>query len=268
MMRPKARTALLLYSLAAGAAVLWLVSQLPATMVSRWVGQASHQQVQLSHAQGTLWNGSAMLALIGPSGTGLSLPQRVQWRLGMQLDAWRPQLRLELMAQCCMQQAAQLTIGRMPGFLGAGLQLPASQWPLKALQGLGSPWNSMKLVGQLNVQPTQWLLNLSGNTLAGEVRAEINQLEVAMAPGLALGPFELRVGAPDAKPLDVGEPIVLKTLHGPLLLEGTGQWSPKGVSFKGTAHAEPDSKDRLLGLLTLLGEPQGDKHRLAWTQGS
>lgn len=268
MMRPKARTAWMGYSLAAGAAAWWLLSELPATLVSRWVGQASHQQVQLTHAQGTMWNGSAMLALLGPSGTGLSLPQRVQWRLSMQIDAWQPQLRLELMAQCCMQQPALLMVGRMPGFFGAGVQWPASQWPLDALQGLGSPWNSIKLAGQLNVHPTQWVLNWNGNTLAGEARAEIKHLEVAMAPGLALGPFELQVGAPGAQPVAVGEPIVLKTLQGPLVLEGSGQWNPKGLRFKGTAYAEPDSKDRLQGLLSLLGEPQGDRHRLAWTQGS
>jgi general secretion pathway protein N len=259
-----------LWQLAALLLLVWLVwTQLPATLLSRWVAHTSGGQVQLSHAQGTLWHGSATLALHGPSGAGLALPQRVHWDIGTRWAGPRPQIHLQLLADCCMQQPYEFTVGRMPGFWGVNMQLTTSQWPLRVLQGLGSPWNSVRIAGQLQIKPTQIKLNVNHETLQGAISLVVDHLQVAMAPGLALGRFELVLGQAQATNMEAGIPIILSTRQGPLLLEGQGLWSPAGgVNFKGTAHAEPASKERLQGLLTLLGEPQGDRHRLEWTHGS
>ena len=259
-----------LWQLAALLALAWLVwTQLPATLVSRWIAHASSGHIVLSHAQGTVWRGSATLAMHGPSGAGLAVPQRVHWDLGTRWPGFRPQLHLQLKAHCCMQQPYELTVGRLPGFWGLNVQISASQWPLEVLQGLGSPWNSVRIAGQLQTTPAHMKLNWADETVQGAISIVVDRLQVAMAPGLALGRFELVLGQAQATNMDAGIPVVLSTQQGPLMLEGQGLWSPaRGMSFKGTAHAEPSSKERLQGLLSLLGEPQGDRHRLEWTHGS
>lgn len=255
-------------SLAIVGMVGMVLALLPASLLSRWTAHKSLQQVQLQHPLGTLWHGSATLALQGPHGRGLSLPGRIHWQWSVSMPDWRPQIRLALDADCCMRQPAVLAIGRLSEFWGAELSMPASQWPLEVIQGLGSPWNSIALAGQLQTQPSQWQLNGMTQNISGTITVQVHDLQVAMVPGLVLGRFDLVATRPNSLTSNTPVLLTLRTQQGPLMLEGQGQLSPGGMRFKGTASAEPESKERLQSLLTLLGEPQGDQHRLEWIHGS
>ena len=248
---------------------LLMLAQLPANLVSRWIADASRGHIQLSHTHGTVWHGSGTLAIHGPSGAGLALPQRVQWSLSAHWAGIRPQLQLKLLASCCMQEPYVMAVGRMEGFWGLKMHFTDSRWPLEVLQGLGSPWNSIRVAGMLQIKSADMRLNWADATLEGVLPIVIDNLQVAMAPGQTVGRFDLLLGHAQITKMSAGIPVMLSTQQGPLMLEGQGHWTPaRGISFKGTAHAEPSSKDRLQGLLTLLGEPQGDRHRLEWTHGS
>lgn len=51
--------------------------------------------------------------------------------------------------------------------------------------------------------------------------------------------------------------VVLTTMHGPLRLAGTGQWSGARLRFRGEAQASPAEAAALASLLNIIGRRQG-----------
>ena len=77
------------------AVTLWA----PASWLARAVEHFSHAQVRLDQARGTVWNGSAQLALSGGSGSSdtVALPGLLNWKIR---PIWGA-MRVDLQASCC-----------------------------------------------------------------------------------------------------------------------------------------------------------------------
>lgn len=224
----------------------------PARLVAWGLAQATNAQVQLAQAHGTVWNGSAQLVLTGgqASQDRAALPGRLHWQL-------RPRwtgLQLRLNADCCtpatpldLQLSARLS--GLSAVLGDG----SSLWPAALLAGLGTPWNTVQLQGQLALQSRGLALHWAAGRLRlqGEAVLEARAMSSRLSTLKPLGSYRLHVQGGDSPTLQ------LSTLDGALQLRGQGQWVGQRLRFVGEAEALPERSDALSNLLNLLGSRQG-----------
>ena len=224
----------------------------PARWLAALVKQASGEQVVLTAPRGSFWQGSAQLVFAGGTGShdGVALPGQLTWRIRPAFGS----LRLELNADCCMQQALQVQI-KPAGWSGVQLAVSDSQsrWPAGLLAGLGTPWNTVQAQGalaastqNLNVRWTQGQLSLAG-------RLQLDALEMSsrLSTLRPMGSYRLL--------LQGGNPstLQLNTLDGSLVLTGQGQWIGQRLRFDGAASATPGSIDALSNLLNIIGRRNG-----------
>jgi general secretion pathway protein N len=243
----------LLWALLCGGvfALLWLA---PAQWLAQAVQNLSRQHVQLRQVRGTVWNGSAQWVLTSGSGgrEALALPQRVHWQLR---PLWNAGVSLDLQADCCTAQTLQLQLH--PDWHGLTLELTRadSVWPVQWLSGLGAPWNSMDLQGQLLLNSRGLQARWSGGEwlLSGEASLELRELSSSLSTLKPLGTYVLQLQA-GAVPV-----LTLQTREGRLQLEGRGSWQAGRFSFLGEARCKPGFESALNNLLGVLGQRAGDK---------
>ncbi len=257
--RPGRRLGLL-----AGATGLLLgaVCFVPARGLDLLINQASADHVRLLNARGTLWRGQADLVLAGGPGSAaaIALPQGVRWRL---TPAWSqgPVLRLELVAPCCVAQGLELLLGVAAGSARLELAPHSSQWPAAWLAGLGAPWNTVRLQGQLQLQTAgtgiEWTQGRA--RLTGPFELQALDLSSSLSTLKPLGSYRLRF-EPDA---DGSPRLQLDTLRGNLRLSGQAQWSGGRLRFQGQAEAAPDSERSLSNLLNILGRRDGARAHIS-----
>lgn len=234
---------------------------------SRWLAQAISSatagQLQLVNTRGTVWRGQADVLLTGGEGsqTRASLPQGVRWRLSPALLDGLPAMALELTAPCCTPQPMAMTL--KPRFGGAELRLAAarSHWPAHLLMGLGTPWNTLRMEGQLNLQTDGLSLRWAGGrgSLQGALALEAQDLASRLSTLRPLGSYRMDLRT-DAEGRNTA--LSLRTLHGRLRLQGEGQWVGGRLRFSGVAEAAPDSEAALANLLNIIGRRQGPRSLL------
>src|SRR5260364_170080 len=175
------------------------------------------------------------------------LPERIEWRTAFwPLLAGR--IQLSLRADGAMPAPVALEIMRKTASLGAGrLSLPAS-----IFTGLGAPFNTLGLKGEIQLEWKRW--RIFGNRGFGQLVLHLNRMQSRVARSAPLGSYRIRIQAEgDHATLE------LSTVHGPLLLEGRGGWRAQGgFSFQGAARARAQERDNLRPLLALLGPRSGD----------
>ena len=237
-------------SAAAGALLAALVLA-PASWLSRTVQEATDGRVLLSGAQGTVWAGSAQLLLSGGAQSqSLSrLPDGLQWRVR---PSWTG-LQIELTAPCCAPQGVQLEV-RMQG-LGVALTLQdqQSRWPAQLLSGLGTPWNTLQLQGNLNLQSRNLTLNVSNQNWAstGQLVLQAQGMSSQLSTLRPMGSYTLTLQGGATPSLQ------LQTTQGPLRLSGEGVWVGGRLRFTGEASAEPAQEAELANLLNIMGRRNG-----------
>lgn len=235
----------------------------PARWLAQGLAMASRGQVQLVNTQGTVWRGQADLLLTGGEGSRsqTALPQGLQWQLRPAWKAGGPALRLQLHAPCCTPQG--LTLTARPGWRGADLALDAlaSEWPTPLLTGLGTPWNTLRLEGRLQLQtPGLRLQWLAGRTrLDGALDIQLIDMASRLSTLRPLGSYRLSVNAPPGS--DVAT-LTLQTLGGELQLQGQGQWVGGRLRFRGEAQAAPGREAALTNLLNIIGRRDGARSLL------
>jgi general secretion pathway protein N len=225
----------------------------PARWVARAVEQATRGHVVLSEPLGTVWNGSAQLLLTGGAGStdAVALPRRVRWTLrpGMTAAAGT------LLAECCMAQPLPLQLHWRIG--GATLRLGdgSMRWPAALLAGLGTPWNTLQLDGDLQLSTrglsVEWaerrlLLSGQADLVAQNMSSRLSTLR-------PMGSYRinLRGGATPTLRLD--------TIDGSLRLSGSGQWVGRRLRFNGEATAAPEREAALSNLLNIIGRRNGPR---------
>ena len=224
----------------------------PARWLAALVRQASGEQVVLAAPRGSFWQGSAQLVFSGGAGSrdSLALPGQLNWRIR---PAWNG-LRLELKADCCMQQALQAQV-QPAGWDGVQLALSDSQsrWPAGLLAGLGTPWNTVQAQGELvaSTQGFKARWQHGQLSLAGRLQLDALQISSRLSTLRPMGSYRLL--------LEGGNPstLALSTLEGSLVLTGQGQWIGQRLRFDGTASSTPGSIDALSNLLNIIGRRNG-----------
>lgn len=223
----------------------------PAHWLAQLLHRASDGHVQLRQPQGTLWRGSAALVLTGGNGSrdAMRLPQRLQWQLR---PGWGG-LQLTLHASCCTTQPFELQLS--PAWPGVKLSIAAnrSQWPAQLLNGLGAPWNTLALEGQLVLTNDTLQATASAQHFAIEGALSLDALDLAsrLTTLRPMGSYRIRLQGGTSPALD------LSTLAGPLRLRGQGQWQGSHLSFAGEASAEPAQEAELANLLNIIGRREG-----------
>lgn len=236
-----------------------LLLQAPAHWGARWLASASNQHVLLVETRGSVWNGSGELVLTGGAGSrdASRLPGRVHWSLGWSAGA--PELRLRL--DCC--SAGELPVRVEPGLKRLRISLPTRAEPLLRLPaawlgGLGTPWNTLQLGGQLRLGSRDFSAELNdGRWLTrGGLDLEFAGLSSRLSTLAPLGSYRLSLQSQQ----DGIARLQLSTLDGALLLQGEGSFggSSKG-RFRGEASAAPGRETALNNLLNIIGRRQGER---------
>ena len=223
----------------------------PARWLAAAVARASAGQVLLDDARGTVWNGSARLLLAGGAGSNdaAALPGRLDWRI-------RPALggaSVELAATCCTAQP--ILIRARPRWGGATLLVSdhRSQWPAEVLAGLGTPWNTLRVDGDLLLSTQGLSVEWVEGRLAVAGRAELtaSRLSSRLSTLRPMGSYRITLNGGSTSTLQ------LETLEGALQLVGSGQWVGSRLRFSGTASAAPDREAALSNLLNIIGRRRG-----------
>ncbi|MDO9133659.1 MAG: type II secretion system protein N [Hydrogenophaga sp.] len=248
-------------------AVLGLLAALLVFAPARWlansINAATNDQLQLVNARGTVWRGRADLMFTGGQGsqTRTTLPQGVQWRISPTLVSGLPAMALRLEAPCCTVQPVALTARPLLG--GAEVRLAAfsSRWPAELLIGLGTPWNTLRMEGQLSLQTSGLTLRWDSGrgSMQGVLAVEAQDMVSRLSTLRPLGSYRMDVRAEADSNTTT---LALQTLNGRLQLQGQGQWVGGRLRFQGVAEAAPDSEAALNNLLNIIGRRQGPRSLL------
>ena len=234
-----------------GAAV---VLTLPAQWLATGLARATQGQLQLLAPRGTVWSGSAQLVLSGgqDSQTASALPGRLHWTLRPALSG----LRATLAADCCTG-ASPLQALLQPRWGGVRVQVAngSSRWPAQVLTGLGTPWNTLQLQGQLALSTQDLVVELVKGrlVLAGNAQVDAQGVSSRLSTLRPMGSYRLVLSGGDAPGLQ------LTTLSGALQLSGSGQWVGQRLRFSGEAQAAPGREQALSNLLNIIGRRNGDR---------
>jgi general secretion pathway protein N len=234
----------------------------PAAWLAAGVARATAGQFQLADARGTVWSGDAVAVLSGGAGSqdAMALPGRLAWHLGLGGGG------LELRAQqpCCLRGTPRLRLDRHAGgwrvqvLPDAGTAL--GQWPAAWLAGLGTPWNTLQLEGELRLStPGLTLQSVGGRwQLAGSAVVDLQRMASRLSTLPVLGSYRLQLAAADSVPR-----LTLLTLDGALRLTGSGEWAASGLRFRGEASAASGAEAALANLLNIIGRRQGARSLIA-----
>jgi general secretion pathway protein N len=227
----------------------------PARWLAHGVAQATGAQLQLVQPTGTVWHGSAQLVLSESTAAQgqTHLPGRVQWEI-------RPSLRgvqLALQAPCCLRQPWLWSVH--PGWRSLQIDIAdiaatqPSVWPTAVLAGLGTPWNTVQLQGDLALSTQQLSAQWLGGiwSVAGRAQLDARALSTSLTTLKPLGSYRLALVA-GTQPV-----LTVSTLEGNLHLSGSGQWIGGRVKFVGEASAAPEHADALGNLLNIVGRRDG-----------
>ncbi|MES2634474.1 MAG: type II secretion system protein N [Pseudomonadota bacterium] len=240
---------------AAGGAALGLVFALLWFAPARWlagaVESATEGRVVLSDPRGTVWTGSAQLILTGGAGStdALALPTRLDWRLAPRWNG----IAARLESACCTTAPLVLRVAPRWGGLRIAVEDGGAQLPAALLAGLGTPWNTLQLEGELQLATqglsVEWIEGRL--SIAGRAELRAQRLSSRLSTLRPMGSYRITILGGDTPAL------TLETLEGALQLTGAGQWVGSRLRFTGTASAAPDREDALANLLNIIGRRTG-----------
>jgi len=121
------------------------------------------------------------------------------------------------------------------------------------LAGLGTPWNTLQLDGDLRVSTQGLSVEWAEGRLALAGRAELEAQHMAsrLSTLRPMGTYRMTVSGGATPSLQ------LETLEGALQLSGAGQWVGSRLHFKGVATAAPGREEALANLLNIIGRRSG-----------
>jgi general secretion pathway protein N len=216
-----------------------LVVTAPAGLIDSGLEQATEGRLRLTETRGTLWSGSGQLEMRDRT-LHAAVARNIAWRV-LPLYFLRAQLRAEVV----LDQAAKpfpLTVSLSQIELAdADIGLPA------AALGLGEPKLApLGLTGDVLLHVTR--LALGRKTIEGSATLQWRGAGSAYTRVSPLGDYELRFEG-------AGSTVraSLRTLQGPLQLDGQGSWSSGSrPAFLGTARVAPEQQQQLDPLLRMI----------------
>jgi general secretion pathway protein N len=230
-----------------GFAAAWiapLIVLAPATLIDARLERASDGRLRLAGAEGTLWSGSGWIEIRDAHGRA-GVARRLAWRV-------LPEslLRGRLVAEVELDQAAKpfpvtISLSRIE-IADAGINLPA------AALGLGMPKLApFRLTGDVRVNVPH--LSLERGRIDGDATLQWRAAGSALTPISPFGDYEVHFKA-------VGAAVhaALRTLEGPLQLEGKGTWSNGAPpSYLAIARVPAQQQEQLSPLFRLIAVERG-----------
>lgn len=243
-------------------ALFALVLYAPAGWVAGPLASATGERILLADARGTVWDGSAVVVLTaGPdSRDAAALPGRLSWSLrprGLGMD-------LALSQACCIDAPLRLRVE--PGLARTRVIVrtdpsrggaPLGHWPAALLTGLGTPWNTMQLGGQLLLSSPGLTADLVRGhwILDGQIQLDLVGVSSRLSSLAPLGSYQFSLAGDASSPGTAR--VSLATREGALQLSGEGTWSAGGLRFRGEASAAPSDEAALNNLLNIIGRRSG-----------
>ncbi len=228
-----------------------LVLFAPARWLAGAVQRVSAGQVLLADARGTVWSGTARLVLTGGAGSNdaAALPGRLHWQLRPALNG----LSARLGADCCTVAPLQLRVALGLGHARITVADGVSMWPAALLAGLGTPWNTLQLDGELGLSTRGLSVEWSAGRLAVAGRAELAAARISsrLSTLRPMGSYRITLNGGATSTLE------LATLEGSLQLSGNGRWVGSRLRFEGVASAAPEREAALSNLLNIIGRRSG-----------
>jgi general secretion pathway protein N len=212
----------------------------------------------LADARGTIWSGSAVPVLTGgPDSRDASyLPGRVEWTLSPRFYG----VEFAARQDCCLNGTMLIQIRPGIGRVRATLVAPAGsvgQWPSAWLGGLGTPWNTLQLGGNVRLVASgvTTIERVEGRwRLDGKVDLELEGVSSRLTTLDTLGSYRVTLTGAGGNSATL---LSLSTQDGPLQLTGSGTWGPAGVKFRGEARSATIDEAALSNLLNIIGRRDG-----------
>ncbi|MET0311470.1 MAG: type II secretion system protein N [Burkholderiaceae bacterium] len=230
-----------------------LVLFAPAWWLADAIESATSGRLLLAQPRGTVWNGSAQLVLTGGEGSrdAAALPGSVRWRLRPGLGG----LSAAVESDCCTREPVAVKASPRWGGMKLEVADAQSQWPAAVLAGLGTPWNTLQIEGNLGVSTrglsVEWVAGRLA--IAGSARLEAAQLSSRLSTLRPMGSYSITLNGGPVPTLQ------LQTLEGALRLTGSGGWAGTRFRFNGEATAEPEREAALANLLNIIGRRSGGR---------
>ncbi len=227
--------------------LLTALMSLPAVWLVPLVERQTGGRVSLGDPDGSVWQGSAFVGAAGSSDEPLVplLPGRFQWTLSPLALLGRVDATLRNDSALSRPLAIGGSWSRWE--LGPGsLNLPAER-----LAALGAPLNTVRPSGLMTLSWPALTVTRDGNgtKIEGRMQLDMTQIASALSPVKPLGAYRMHVDWQGNTAR-----IDLKSLSGPLLLEGSGAIAGGRLRFSGQAWAQEGEEQRLAILLNLLGQ--------------
>lgn len=245
-------------SLALVMTITIVIYQFPVSIVSGFLGSRTECRVLLHQAIGTIWNGSASLGFSENQLVGdgcrkpTALTERFSWQT--QCSLRKMVCRIEI-ASSALEKPIQITNGFNQTQVSSGqLKVPTS-----ILEAFGNPWKTLRPRGELIAH---WDELQKGEINKGNIRIDLRNLSSPISFVKPLGSYEIKVNMTDS-----GTVFFLATVAGPLLLNGRGSYNEianDSLNFSGIASSSPESRESLIGLLSILGKKDGDIYRMQY----
>jgi len=234
-----------LIGLTLGAYALGLVATAPATLIDTHLRQASDSRMRLAEARGLLWSGTGQIE-IRDANHRTGFARSVAWRvLPVHL------LRGKLLYEVALDQ----DVKRFPVTISlSGINVADADINLPAgALGLAVPKLApLELTGDVILHVAR--LAIARGMVQGNATLQWRAAGSAFAPVSPLGDYELRFEGNGS-----AVRASLRTLQGPLQLDGEGSWT-RGHNpvFLGTARIPPQHQQQLAPLLRLIAIERGD----------
>lgn len=224
---------------------LALIAFAPATLIDASLERATEGRLRLTEARGTIWSGAGQLDIRGANRRS-GIAKSIAWRV-------RPaylllgQLRCEVeLDQAAKRFALTISAGRVE-LAEADISLPA------AALSLGVPRLApLGLTGDVLLHIAR--LSIGRAAIQGNAVLQWNAAGSTFAPVSPLGDYELRFEGE-------GNTVraTLRTLQGPLQLDGKGSWtSGSNPEFLCNARVPPQHLQKLAPLLRMISVERGE----------
>jgi general secretion pathway protein N len=233
-----------LIALGLAAYALGLVATAPATLIDARLAQASAGGLRLAEARGTLWSGTGQIE-IRDANRNSGIAKSVAWHI-------RPAylllgtLRYDVALDHAQHFPVAISLSRIE-VTDADINLPA------AALGLGAPKLApLGLTGDMLLHIAR--LAFGRGSVQGNATLRWRDAGSAFTRISPLGDYELRLEGDGT-----AVRATLRTLQGPLQLDGQGSWaSGRNPVFRGNARVPPAQQQQLAPLLRMIAVDRGE----------
>ena len=230
-----------------GAYVIALVAFAPATLVDAAIESASQGRLRLAEASGTLWSGSGQIEIRDAAGrTGVA--RSLSWRF-LPESLLRGHLVCEVELDHAGKRFSVTTSPSRIELANADISLPAT------VLGLGVPKLApLGLTGEVLIHVAG--LSIARDAMEGNATLQWRAAGSMLTPVAPLGDYEVRL---DGEGTTVH--AYLRTLEGPLQLDGKGSWTRGGnPAFRAMALVPIQYREQLAPLLRLIAIEREEGH--------